>query len=243
MKWFKHMAETSSGKKMQGLEARLGLKGYALYFKILELCASQYDGHSNDHIFVFNYATLYNLLRIKRGSLQDFLRISSELKFWKAEWNEFEVTIDFPKFIETRHKDALSSKNRPDSGPPQARQQPRLELDIDKDKEYICSEAENSAPHQPSPCGAIDEFSIEPVDELLKTVRWSNQKNWIKVYEGDTGWIIHQLGSAVVWLDANPKRRPKNYARFLGGWLSRGWESRRKQIPTQQPQKTTTWRT
>ena len=142
MKWFKHYTEASVNAKIERLEARLGLIGYAAYFKILELCAEQYDGVSSDSVFVFNWVTLQNKLRMKRKSIQNLFRITSELNFWKAEQNEYEVTIDFPKLLEYRHKDALPSKLRPALG----RKKPRLDLDKDKELDLDVDDSSQSDP-------------------------------------------------------------------------------------------------
>ena len=79
MKWFKHYTEASVNAKIERLEARLGLIGYAAYIKILELCAEQYDGVSSDSVYFFNWVTLQNKLRMKRKSIQNLFRITSEM--------------------------------------------------------------------------------------------------------------------------------------------------------------------
>ena len=56
---------------------------------------------------------------------------------------------------------------------------------------------------------------------------------WLKTYENNAAWIEQELLKAMTYLEANPQKRPKsNWARFLGSWLSRGWEYRRKSLPT-----------
>lgn len=57
---------------------------------------------------------------------------------------------------------------------------------------------------------------------------------WLKTYE-DEAWVRLEIGKAASWIVANPKRAPKkDFGRFLNNWLSRGWESHRKTIPSNQ---------
>lgn len=57
--------------------------------------------------------------------------------------------------------------------------------------------------------------------------------SWIKAYANglthqDTeDWIEAELAKASVWLQANPRKRKKNYLRFLTGWLTRAAASTR----------------
>lgn len=121
MKWFKHYSDASFDDKLQRIEGRLGPETYRFYFKIIELCAAQYDGISDNCVFFFSWVTLQNKVRMKRKQTALLLASFSELNFWKSESLENEVRIEFPKLLELVHKDSLNSKNRPVSGPPQAR--------------------------------------------------------------------------------------------------------------------------
>jgi hypothetical protein len=80
--------------------------------------------------------------------------------------------------------------------------------------------------------GIIPEFSGDSeIEAFLKPVSQSTQRRWIKLYT-DPGWIRSEFLKAMNWIEVNPKRAPKKkLARFLGGWLSRGWEQHRKTIP------------
>ncbi len=57
---------------------------------------------------------------------------------------------------------------------------------------------------------------------------------WIAAYSNgrtalDTeDWIEAELAKASVWLQANPRKRKKNYLRFLTGWLTRAADSMRQ---------------
>lgn len=81
--------------------------------------------------------------------------------------------------------------------------------------------------------GAIEEFSDDTeIKALLKPIKKSTQKRWIKLYS-DPQWIRSEFLKAMNWLEDNPQKAPKTkLARFLGGWLSRGWDQHRKSIPS-----------
>ena len=201
MKWFKHMADASMNKKIQQLEARLGLKGYAMFFKTVELCAEQYDGRSGDPIFILNYVTLQNKLRTKRVSLQNYLRISSELNFWNAECSEYEVRLIFPKFLEIRHKDALSSGNRRESGGPKA--------GLDKSKSKSNTKARTRKPR-----GALT--ALAKHSDHLADVTHECQEAWIELYGAE--FVSAEIQKAKTWLAAKGTHR-KNFGLFITNWL------------------------
>lgn len=85
------------------------------------------------------------------------------------------------------------------------------------------------------PSGAPIEFYDPVIQEFFSRakVKTSTQMLWLKTY-GDSDWLKQEFLKVITWLDANPAKRPKkNYARFIGGWLSRGWEWHRKTIQSQ----------
>lgn len=81
------------------------------------------------------------------------------------------------------------------------------------------------------PRGPVSDFADDPdLAKFLSDVRHSTQHAWIKAY-GDLGWLRQEFIKAIAWIEINPRRRPKNIARFMGNWLSSGWERYRKTIP------------
>lgn len=77
-----------------------------------------------------------------------------------------------------------------------------------------------------------DPIAHDPVN--FDGVRWQVDEavfdQWIESYANgrthlDTeDWIEAELSKASVWLQANPRKRKKNYMRFLSGWLTRAAE-------------------
>lgn len=88
-----------------------------------------------------------------------------------------------------------------------------------------------SRPLENKTTGSIPELSGPNHDPLLSTVTHSAQKAWLVAYP-DAEWIRQEILKAAAWIEENPKRRPKDVRRFLGRWLSRGWEQHRKTVPT-----------
>lgn len=63
--------------------------------------------------------------------------------------------------------------------------------------------------------------------------------SWVKAYQNgrtfiDTeDWIEAELAKASVWLMANPRKRKKNYLRFITGWLTRASEPKQRHAKPQ----------
>jgi hypothetical protein len=63
--------------------------------------------------------------------------------------------------------------------------------------------------------------------------------SWVKAYQGgrtfiDTeDWIEAELAKASVWLISNPRKRKKNYLRFITAWLTRASEPKQRQANPQ----------
>ena len=54
---------------------------------------------------------------------------------------------------------------------------------------------------------------------------------WI-AFSNDADWVMEEYKKADLWVEANPRRKPKDTVKFMGNWLNRGWEKHRKTIPT-----------
>lgn len=79
---------------------------------------------------------------------------------------------------------------------------------------------------------AASELFSESTQDILEKVSRDVQDAWLQTYP-DAGWIRQELAKAWAWCKANPKKAPRSdWARFVNGWLSRGWEQHRKSIPS-----------
>lgn len=85
------------------------------------------------------------------------------------------------------------------------------------------------------PCEIHEAFASDPVlIRLLASVRTRSQQSWIDAYP-DIEWIGFEVKKARAWIEANPRKSPKSFARFVTGWLSRSWEFHRRTIPSNRP--------
>lgn len=66
---------------------------------------------------------------------------------------------------------------------------------------------------------------------LISEVSIEVQISWLAAYP-DADWIVGEVLKANAWIAANPKKRPKKFGVFMTNWLSRGYESYRKGIPS-----------
>ena len=212
MKWFKHFVSMSDDPKIQELEGKHGLVGYAFYVKVLELCAQQYDGVSDDFVFVFNMVTLQNKLRMKRKRIQNLFRTNSELNFWKAELDDNVIRIKFPKLLEIRHRDAFNASTR------QALIKHDAGLDKSKKKNKKKSKKKSGPTPQPG-------FLVSNKNELIGLFDAKRHKEWLELYP-KSGFVGNEALKYIQWLEDNPQRKPdskRGYKTGFTAWLNRGW--------------------
>jgi DNA-binding MarR family transcriptional regulator len=96
-----------------------------------------------------------------------------------------------------------------------------------------------------APAPSPEPIAPDPVtfDGVKWTVDNAVYDQWIAAYtNGRTAldtedWIEQELAKAAIWLQANPRKRKKNYLRFLTGWLTRAADSMRQRAYPQQPRR------
>lgn len=103
---------------------------------------------------------------------------------------------------------------------------PTVALTLNEEPTYETTDATTTVA-APAP----DPEPIAPEPVRFDGVRWSIDNavfdGWLIAYQNgrthqDTeDWIEAELAKAALWLQANPRKRKKNYLRFLGGWLTR----------------------
>ena len=103
MIWFKHYSSTSNEEKITRLEDAHGLIGYALYFKILEMCASNWDEISPPN-FQFPLKKITKSFLIRSGTVLKVLRTCNELELFSLKECNDDVLIYFPKLLELRKR-------------------------------------------------------------------------------------------------------------------------------------------
>lgn len=98
-----------------------------------------------------------------------------------------------------------------------------------------------------APAGDSEPEPIAPDPVRFDGVSWKVDDavfdQWIAAYaNGRTAtdtedWIEQELAKAAIWLQANPRKRKKNYLRFITGWLTRAADSMRGRSYPQQPRR------
>jgi len=137
MKWFKHMSDSSEGRSLQFIMEKTGLEGYAIYFILMEMCASKIepiygrDLVETDFKFTFSSRIVRSRLRINSTKTDYILSIYQQLGLLLFKKSEKEYTFEVPKLLEYMDRD--SKKTRQNRGKTAAR--PRLDKDKDKDKD------------------------------------------------------------------------------------------------------------
>lgn len=138
MKWFKHHSDASLNDKMGKLEDQFGLVGYAAYFKILELCASNWDGEM-DPVFSFSSKQIQNKLRMKSKQTDLVLGLLSELNLFQISKCNNELIIKAPKLAEIKARSQKkATQEQPESNPIKKRREEKRR-DNTKEKEKLDS--------------------------------------------------------------------------------------------------------
>lgn len=66
---------------------------------------------------------------------------------------------------------------------------------------------------------------------LQRKVPLETQQALLDAYP-DPKWVAQQVFKALAWEVMNPHKRKKNFPRFLGNWLSRGWDDYTSKLPS-----------
>lgn len=84
--------------------------------------------------------------------------------------------------------------------------------------------------------------ALRPYDPEMKLRRTFHERNvpketqqaFLDAYP-DPQWVAQQAFKALAWEVMNPAKKKKNFPRFLGNWLSRGWDEHTSKIPSNPP--------
>jgi hypothetical protein len=101
MKWFKHYSDASLDDKLCQVEDEYGYVGYGVYWKIIEICALQWDGKS-DPIFKINRKKMKSILSINYTKIESILSLYSVLKLFSVEIFDNYYSIEMPKLLEIK---------------------------------------------------------------------------------------------------------------------------------------------
>jgi len=69
---------------------------------------------------------------------------------------------------------------------------------------------------------------------IERKVPTETQQAFLDAYP-DPKWVAQQVFKALAWEVTNPHKKKKNFPRFLGNWLSRGWDEYTSKLPSNLP--------
>lgn len=180
--------------------------------KLLFLSCMLVAGESTSSQISVSHDSLCFQSGVKSGSLQSQLDLLQSLQLLTYEKNEF---------LYNRIEKNRKEKNRIEG----------TEVsETSKNPEIGLPEILPSRPNKVKPRGCIMEFNFDSTSQkMLENVTESLQRAWLTAYP-NAQWICHEIRKAAAWCEANPKKKPKDFGRFMNTWLSNGFEQYRKSL-------------
>lgn len=174
-----------------------------------------------------NVRKLSERIGIHRETLRkklDYLRRRGSIQLSTSHEGTVISVINWSSYQES---DApLPTKLDPSVGQAPANPVPLQELRIKNNTKYSSAEVAS-----PASCGPVEPLSCEGTKDALAKVKQSVQERWLAAYP-DAQWVKQEILKALAWEAANPKKRSKDFGRFMTNWLSNGWERYRKSLPS-----------
>jgi hypothetical protein len=211
--YFRHSIFMHEDPKIIQLVRVGGMAHYGRYCVLIELMCGQEIQDSVGGCYKFHEQLLRKSLGLNQQTLKTFLEYCQNILGMFLEYSEHSVQLRYDK--------VLKYMGSYDSSSPKERKEKEIK---EKKIKLNKTEAVN--------VGAIDELAGDNFrDDFLKSVGYDVQKSWLKNYDRD--FVIGEFSKIESWVLANSKKAPKsNFARFITGWLSRGWETHRKNLPS-----------
>lgn len=247
MDWFKHYADMGEGRSINNLMDEMGHTGLC-FFLIQEMCAKKLDlkphevGTEADCRFNFHTRVVRERLRLTQAKVERLLSLAQANGLLSYAVAGSSLQIDMPILLDLREKDTRNARNRRAAGVQMPPQEKELELELDKEEELEKNELTNVSSstalvQMNQPAGPLPVFQDDAdCEKLLEEIKHDTQIRWLKIYP-DPGYIKREFIKMADWLDRNPKKRPptvRGLSSFMTSWLNRGWDSYRKQLPTEQ---------
>lgn len=235
MKWIRHFTNASESLKLQKLLGEMGSDGYGKYWLLLELLGQKFDGE--DTFIELHFLEISTKVQIKfTKKLETFLQKLSDFSLISYEISGKVYKVYAPILRELQDKHSKYNRKKVVSNDQDATLDKEEDLEEDKDPDSILlsaqdDSAEETSKTKPKVIGPIEQFSTNLLAaEFLKTVSHSAQELWLKSYP-DQDWLVSEFVKMLNWIEVNPRKRPRSYAKFAGNWLSTGWDQYRKTIP------------
>lgn len=246
MRWFKHYSDNYRGRSVEHLYKEFGHKGISWYYLLSEICTEKIERKPwqefgrNTMDFCFGVGFVTKALRGNITNIEKFLRSGEDLGLWTYKIVLSELHLNYPILWDLLDSDSKRARSRRDTDTTLSRLDRDKDIEIDKEQDkdvdnIVCIDLKKSKPSRSAkalPRGCIPALSAGPiVVEMLGDVTHSCQEAWIAAYE-DITWIVQEILKANAWIQANPKKKPKNFQKFMTNWLSNGFETYRKGIPS-----------
>lgn len=83
-----------------------------------------------------------------------------------------------------------------------------------------------SSEQSSKPIVALEE--LKPIHATIqeRDISTNVQKSWLEAFP-EPEWIIGEIRKALAWEASNPRRRKKQFSKFMTSWLTRSWDSRK----------------
>lgn len=213
MKWFKHFSDAHDDEIMDQMIERFGVESYGVWWIILERIAYQM-GDSNKTSVTYPAKTWRKVTKISPQKLKKVVSFLQENKKLFLETSEDLITIDCPKLLEIR--DEWTKRQSKHSGVSQESLGSFSVTDTDteediKNKHYARNRRTDSV-----------RIDYDWTSYLFIGIETEHEGKWSEAYPAVN--IQAEIKRAALWLKTNPKKKKKNYERFLTNWLSRKQE-------------------
>ena len=237
MRWFKHMANSSSDEKLCSISDSLGLEGYGFYWKVLEIIAQQMD-KSSKTFCQYSAKTWGKFAGISAKKFENFIQIFEKHQLFMVKFERDSIFVDCPNLL--KYKDEYSCK------PLTGKEKCRDKLPIDSGQTpahsiYTEAEAEAEAEAEtetekistlaPTPENGSEPTPPEPTETFIHIptnrakIEYPVTESQVREFESlylavD---VREQLRKIRGWSVSNHGKR-KTYSgmlRFVNSWLSK----------------------
>lgn len=212
MDYFKHYSNASSGNTLNHLMDEFGLKGYAWWFLLLELCSEHWDGISEPK-FNFHARVVKSRLRATDAKVKSFLRQCELLSECSFTFENNSVQIHIPKLLEikTSRKAIKINKNQT---PIYIDKEKEEDIDIEQKNRNCDNEKVFSDPLELIECynitlghlkGSFSGFGLPPnalKDFLASSGFMPNLSDWENLFSivASTEFLVQSNWCNLLWL-------------------------------------------
>jgi hypothetical protein len=217
----------------------LGMEGYGVYWRLLEIVAEKLDA-KGETFCQFSAKKWGNFFQFSPKKFLKFARILTEKQLIFTEISEKFIKIDIPNLLKYRdnYQKNLQASNNKVSLYNNIKEE---EIELKEDKSSFCPEPENPAPVQAEQPEENAVEKIPLVDGTEYPITETHIAEFERAYPAVD--VLSELRRIRAWCISNPQKRKtkKGCLRFVNSWLektqNRGGE--RTLLPAQMPRSNT----